>query len=325
MKKISKALFLVALCSSLIIHHTEAARGGGRGGGGRAGGRAGGGAQLARTPSMGRAGGASTGHLSSQFPQAANRNVALNRSQVRGQAQQYMRQSNVRQPLNQQTFQQLQARNQPNVRNAQVAAARIRNNHPGYNNWFDNQFYRRHDYTPNFDLRNANWWAGASWYGMNDWVNGDWSNPVYYAYPEASETEPIIVNNYSVSQAAPPVATTSQAEQWMPIGIFAAAQDVELAPYSNMFVQLALNRDGDIAGAYYNSTTDELHPLDGSLDKQAQVVAWNVSDNADSPIMQTGLYNLSQDVTPVQVHFPDETNQVWYLVRIQEPATAPAQ
>lgn len=300
----------------ISIGYVEATRGGG---GGRGGGGAGGAHfSASRTPSMGA--GQFSAHGASQF-----RNPTFNSTQARSQVQQHLQQSNQGinpQNLNQrQSFQNLQSRNQNNALTAQRMQQRINNNHPGYNNWFNDQFNQRHNYNPNY-YGNANWWQGANWYGMNDWVAGDWTTPVYYDYQENAAPAPVVVENYPVQQPiysqGEPVTGQPKGD-WIPIGVFAAAQDVAQAPYSNMFVQLAMNKKGEIAGSYYNSATDEVHPLDGTIAKSSQVVAWNVSDNPSSPLMQTGLYNLTQDVTPVQVSFPDDTTQTWYLVKMQPP------
>lgn len=107
-------------------------------------------------------------------------------------------------------------------------------------------------------------------------------------------------------------------EEWLPLGVFAAGKTADEAGYSNMFVQLALDKAGDIAGTYYNAATDETHNLDGLVDKDTQEAVWKVTDNPQSPVMTTGLYNLTQDVATVEVHFQDGTVQPWVLVRLKK-------
>ena len=69
-----------------------------------------------------------------------------------------------------------------------------------------------------------------------------------------------------------------------------------------MFVQLAINKAGDVAGTYYNASTDQTHPLEGVLEAEAKVVVWKIADNPNSPMMMTGLNNISQDVVPIKVY-----------------------
>jgi hypothetical protein len=118
----------------------------------------------------------------------------------------------------------------------------------------------------------------------------------------------------------PGVSSDSGADtgEWLPLGVYSAGQSTNDAGYSNLFVQLAIDKSGDIAGTYYNASTDEAHPLEGLVDKDTQEAVWKVSDNPQSPIMTTGLYNLTQDVATVEVHFPNGTVQAWVLVRVKQ-------
>jgi hypothetical protein len=307
-------IFYLALFSLLMLDSIDAAGRGG--GGGRAGG--GGGARVAA-----RSGGGRIGQFPVASPQAGarqvqQRNMNVNRGQTFNQVQQRIH-ANPGQTLPQQrqTFHQFQTQNLPRNQNARQALNNIQTNHPGYKNWFNNQFNNGHHYNPN--IPNLNWWQTPNWNALNGWVSGDWSTPTYYSYLDQGDVQPYVIEDMPppppqpVAQAAP---TTSQ--DWIPLGVFAAGKDVAQAPYSNMFVQLALSKDGEVAGAYYNAATDELHPLEGTLSKQTQVVGWTVADNPDSPLMQTGLYNLAQDETPVQLRFPNDTTQTWFLVRLQD-------
>lgn len=294
-------LTIVLILTFSFMGIALAARGGGRGGGG---GRIGGGG-------IGR-GAAPMRPISTPTPQyIGQRNIGAGQIN-RGQIQQRLQTNSQGIGQNRQTFQQFQAARQPNNLAARQALSRVQANHPGYQNWFNNQRYS--------NIPSQNWWNGTNWAALNGWVAGDWSTPVYYSYLEEGEPEPIQIEG----MPPPPIPRASYAptakEDWIPLGIFAAAKDVDQIPHSNMFIQLALNRDGDIAGAYYNAATDQLHPLDGTLSKTTQVVAWRVADNESSPLMQTGLYNLTQDVTPVQVQFIDsDTTQTWYMVRMKLP------
>ncbi len=110
----------------------------------------------------------------------------------------------------------------------------------------------------------------------------------------------------------------SPQDDWMPLGVFAAGQSPSEASYTSMFVQLALGKDGALAGTYFNSATNEVHDLDGSVDQYTQEAVWKVSDNPDSPTMTTGLYNLTQDASTVQVHFLDGTVQPWTFIRLNK-------
>jgi hypothetical protein len=117
-----------------------------------------------------------------------------------------------------------------------------------------------------------------------------------------------------------PVQPTSseQGDDWMSLGVFAAGKDAESAGYTNLFFELALNRNGDIAGTFFNSGADQTYLLEGDVDQSTQEAAWTLDNVAGSPIMSTGLYNLTQDVAPLRVRFSNGEEQYWTLVRLQQ-------
>jgi hypothetical protein len=60
--------------------------------------------------------------------------------------------------------------------------------------------------------------------------------------------------------------------------------------------------------------------MEGMVDEKTQRAAWTVVDKK-YPIMETGLYNLTEDEAPALIHFADGQTQQWLLVRLQDPAT----
>jgi hypothetical protein len=83
-------------------------------------------------------------------------------------------------------------------------------------------------------------------------------------------------------------------------------------------MQLAISKEGIIAGTLNNALTNETQTLEGMADKKSQRAAWSVKGK-QRPIMETGLGNLTQDTTPALVHFADNQTQQWLLVRLPEP------
>jgi hypothetical protein len=59
------------------------------------------------------------------------------------------------------------------------------------------------------------------------------------------------------------------------------------------------------------------------VDKKSQRAAWGVVDK-DFPVIETGLYNLTQDTAPSLIHFADGQTQQWLLVRLKAPQNAAA-
>jgi hypothetical protein len=119
------------------------------------------------------------------------------------------------------------------------------------------------------------------------------------------------------------VGTTQTGDaDWLPLGVFAVAKDPNVAAQTNRFLQLAINRDGHIEGVLYNTTTDVAQDLTGTLNKETQKAYWSLANRPGAPVASTGIFNLTEDQTPINVHFSsDGTDQTWTLVRLQQSGT----
>lgn len=180
--------------------------------------------------------------------------------------------------------------------------------------WFRDDFYNKH-HRYGYHRRHANWWRPARWNHVALWLPWGWGYPIYYDQTLA----PIVLNNYTVVgvDITPDVTPV---EEWMPLGIFALGNTEEDTAYSNLFIQLAVSKSGNLSGTLYNAAIDQTYPLSGSVDSETQLASWSVTDDPNSIVMITGLYNLTQDATAVQLYFSEGTNQTWALVRFQETA-----
>ena len=86
-----------------------------------------------------------------------------------------------------------------------------------------------------------------------------------------------------------------------------------------MYLQLALSKEGVIAGTFYNESTGATHPVEGMVDEKTQRAVWKAADGTNPDlIMETGVYNLTQDQADVLVHFGSEQTQTALLVRLEE-------
>ncbi len=174
---------------------------------------------------------------------------------------------------------------------------------------------------------------------LTGWFVGWWSQPVYYTYGSGGtvsyENNVVYVNGeqYGTAEqyyqdsatlaASVPEVNQSQAEtmEWMPLGVFAITH--EGVNETNMLLQLAVNKEGVIAGTFYNESTEVGHPVEGKVDQKTQRAAWKATDGTnENVVMETGIYNLTQDEVPVLVHFGPETTQTWTLVRVEQPEQA---
>ena len=91
-------------------------------------------------------------------------------------------------------------------------------------------------------------------------------------------------------------------------------------PPPTIFLQLTVNKQGIIAGTVTNTEDpDNVQAIEGMVDKKTQRSAW-VIQGKNSPIMETGIANLTKDEAPALLHFADGQTQQWLMVRLEEPA-----
>ena len=120
-----------------------------------------------------------------------------------------------------------------------------------------------------------------------------------------------------------PADVDAEKVDWLPLGVFALTEkdgDVEDA---TLFMQLAISKEGIIAGTFQNTATDKVVEVEGTIDNKSQRAAWGPVDD-DWPIMETGIYNLTENEAGALIHFADAQTQQWKMVRLDEPEDAAA-
>lgn len=152
--------------------------------------------------------------------------------------------------------------------------------------------------------------------GNNYYVDGDFVNTAAEARQEVME----LANPDIGAVPLPDPAPSGEAETWLPLGVWALAQQQQGEP--TMFMQLSVNRDGIVAGAYKNILTGDEQPIVGRVDLKTQRMAWHVGD-ATQTVYETGLSSLDNDVASVFIHFGAEATQTWLLVRLPSPDMPP--
>lgn len=196
-------------------------------------------------------------------------------------------------------------------------------------------YYHRFNYHPW-----GYWWTYPAWTTVGTWFNWSanqsaWSEPVYYDYGTQGnvvyQDNSVYINGTEVATSTEfaesaavlatvdPPANEQEAEEaeWLPLGTFALSTDEDDLEPSRM-VQLAVDRNGIIAGTLYNITTDSTQAIQGQVDKETQRVAFRLGES-DEVVAETGLYNLTQDSAPLLVHFGTQRTEKYNLVRLAAP------
>ena len=202
----------------------------------------------------------------------------------------------------------------------------VKENNPRLDFWSDHPNWA--SWRINAPYRWATWGALTGWcgygsgytesayaYGDNIYYSED---QVYYGDKPVATAEDY-ANQAAAIAASAPQDLDPKSSDWLPLGVFAVTEDREsTGPAPTLFLQLAVNKAGVIAGTFKNEATGEEQMVEGMIDKQSQRVAWGTQGKS-WPIAETGLSNLTQDTFPALLHFADGETQQWLLVRLPDP------
>src|SRR5271165_5414511 len=180
------------------------------------------------------------------------------------------------------------------------------------------------------------WWAPASWGSLTVFLA--WGNPApidydfgvnivddgQYVYREGGSPVPIAEETSQVTQLADsqsqvltPIAPgQDQSGDFDPLGVWSLVQQEH--GDATMFLQLSVNKQGAICGAYDNILTGEKAPVSGRVDRATQRVAFRFG-NIQNTVIEAGVFDLCQDTASCVVHFGSGNPQTWLLVRLPAP------
>ncbi len=199
------------------------------------------------------------------------------------------------------------------------------------NHLFDDFWKNNPQAYVNFHQNPVLWtWAAAA--TVSAFIPGYPANPTYYDYGTGGDVyyegdtvytgdttvpaEEYAQQAADIATSAPPVENPDDLE-WLPLGVFVLSQDgATTAP--NMFLQMAISKEGIIAGTFQNKTTGETQSIEGMVDQKSQRAAWTIKGKS-TPIMETGLANLTQNETHALLHFADGTTQQWMMAHLEKP------
>lgn len=178
-------------------------------------------------------------------------------------------------------------------------------------------------------------WGSASAVALSSWLPWGWNanEPVYYDYGTTviyedgnvyRDNEQVASAEEYAEQANAIAASVPQDVQedkveWLPLGVFAISE--QNAKDSGMLMQLAVSKEGIIAGTYYNDTSGTNRPVEGMVDRETQRAAWKFADEKQQEVVfETGINDLTRDESTCLVHFGPEKTQTWTMVRVPAPA-----
>jgi hypothetical protein len=176
------------------------------------------------------------------------------------------------------------------------------------------------------------WWGTPGWGAFGNMYG--WGQPCYYDYGPGGNVvyagDQVLVNGQVVgtpadyAQSAAALAAIDSAtlkptspEEWMPLGTFSFALNQNESNPPRV-IQLAVNKDGLISGTMFNRETNKTYTVQGRVDKETQRAAFTIGNQTDM-VLETGVYNLTQEQTPVLAHFGPNKTETYLFARLPEP------
>ncbi|MFT5303437.1 MAG: hypothetical protein ACI814_004256 [Mariniblastus sp.] len=227
-----------------------------------------------------------------------------------------------------------------NVISAGRGAAYVNGQFVGGNTWgaVNGSYTHWNQFGPRYPVNYPNcWWPGKWAVATTAWATATYvvagsycgcsSAGTYYDYGENvtyqegvvyQDEQPVATAEEYYDQAEQIAASGEETanEDWMPLGVFALVSEGETS--TDKVVQLALNKDGVIRGNYQDQLADTVIPVTGSVDRETQRVALKLAGN-ENLVVETGLYNLTNDEVPVLLHFGPDRQEARVLARLQNP------
>ena len=200
--------------------------------------------------------------------------------------------------------------------------------HPSWDFWQSHPDWARWRWTRPYAW--ANWAGLLTWFGWGsgyDNVLYDYGDNLYYDDGNVYEDGQQVATEQEYAEQAEQLAAEGGKKvgdmpddtKWMSLGVFALTHEEKGDPV--VFFQLAVDKDGVIAGTYHNTISGVTKNVEGMVDKKTQRAAWYVEDKPET-VIETGIYNLTQNETQVLIHFGTSDTQTWLLVRMDEPSEA---
>jgi hypothetical protein len=173
------------------------------------------------------------------------------------------------------------------------------------------------------------WGSAAAWYGYSgDPYNYDYDEGIYYEDGSVYYGDQAVATEEEYYDQAAQIAATGEApqnEEWLSLGVFAIAKEGQaVSEQPEKILQLSVNKEGFVAGNFYDAISGQTTAVSGAVDKKTQRVAIQPEGNP-SVVVETGIYNLTKETATALVHFGKERHEKRTLVRMEQPEEGSAQ
>ena len=183
---------------------------------------------------------------------------------------------------------------------------------------FTPAWYSEHPDAWQYTHPHADLWAVAGVAGLTNWLG----------YPATATTTTAATSTTVAGTEAAAAATVTSTDgnasnavalppdlEWMPLGVYATGP--KDAAQAHVYQQLAVSKQGELKGNYYDSITNTTQPVSGSIDRETRKASWKVGEKGGATFETTldALMKTPSDVTMKSGSAKHE----WELVQVQKP------
>jgi hypothetical protein len=152
-------------------------------------------------------------------------------------------------------------------------------------------------------------WLGWAAYPANEGYT-TYNNTVVYEQTPADETASETAGDAEdvADQAA---STQEDASNWLELGVYSVLSNS--GEPTSRYLQLAVNRQGQLQGVYYDTLSNATQNIRGSIDQSNQTARWSIESNPQVTF-SAGLADLTQPTGTIQVT-QRSGQQQWRIAR----------
>ncbi len=186
----------------------------------------------------------------------------------------------------------------------QAGASQLKTNFTAANRPFTASWYAGHPQAWRYTHPHADAWAVASFATAAAWLGGG-------AYVDETYT-----SDESTDGTTADAATTDG--DYLSLGVFGLAP--RNAEDASALVQLAVDKQGQLEGNYYDVLTGQDQVVTGSIDQQTQLATFKVTPGG-KVTYETTLVSLTQPTGQVTLRFDNGQTQNWIMARFDQAET----
>jgi hypothetical protein len=203
---------------------------------------------------------------------------------------------------------------------AKSRAESVRSSLEGRTQPFTPGWYAEHPNAWQYTHPNAEWWAVAGVVGLSNWLGypvyaGGSTTATTSAATTTTATGTAATTAESSASAGGEAAAPPSDLEWLPLGVFATSP--KGAAQAHVYQQLAVSKQGELKGNYYDAISNTVQPVGGAIDRETRKATWTVG-KAGGATFETTLDGLVKTPSSVTMKSGGSV-QEWELVQVQKP------